>query len=89
MADAPASVKLISKDMNRPDIIEAKKTELKKFYSFNVVQKVNYAPQGCIAIHVDDALTASNEKFYSRVITPLLSQLCISKVERALLNFWA
>jgi hypothetical protein len=35
--------------------------------------------QVCIALH---AITASNGNFYSKVITPLLSQFCISKVEK-------
>ena len=38
--------------------------------------------EGCIAFHIYDALTASNERFYSKVITRLLSQFCISKVEK-------
>ena len=42
VADTPSSVRLKSKDMNRPDIIQAKKTELENLYSFNVVQKVDH-----------------------------------------------
>ena len=42
VADTPSSVRLKSKDMNRPDIIQAKNSELENFYSFNVVQKVDH-----------------------------------------------
>ena len=43
--------------------------------------------EGCIALHVDIALTAGMEKFYSKVITPLLSQFCISKLEKGTIKF--
>ena len=43
--------------------------------------------EGCKALHVDNALMADNEKFYSKVITPLLSQFCISKVEKGTFKF--
>ena len=37
---------------------------------------------GSLAIHVDDALTAGNTKFYDNFIVPLLSQFSISKIEK-------
>ena len=38
--------RLTKKEYNRPDIIAAKKTELEKFFKFNVIQSVPRAPWG-------------------------------------------
>ena len=35
--------KLTRKDYNRPDVIVAKKTELEKFFKFNVIKSVPHA----------------------------------------------
>ena len=36
--------KLTRKDYNRPEVIVAKKTELEKFFKFNVIKSVPHAP---------------------------------------------
>ena len=44
--DETSNKKLTKKDYKRPDVIEAKQTELEKFFKFNVVETVPNAPWG-------------------------------------------
>ena len=44
--DVTLHKKLTKKDYNRPDVIDAKQTELEKFFKFNVVEEVSHAPWG-------------------------------------------
>ena len=40
-----------------------------------------------MAIRVDDAITCRNDKFYTKVLVPLLSQFSISKLEQSSFKF--
>ena len=42
--DVTSNKKLTKKDYKRTDVIHAKQTELEKFFKFNVVKEVTYAP---------------------------------------------
>ena len=44
--DETSNKKLTKKDYKRPDVIEAKQTELEKFFKFNVIETVPNDPWG-------------------------------------------
>ena len=65
--------KLTKKEYNRPDVIAAKKTELEKFFKFNVIKSIPHAPWGA---EVMWTMWVINEKNLSKTGSKIKARLC-------------
>ena len=65
--------KLTKKDYNRPDIIEAKQTELEKFFEFNAIETVPWGAEimrtTWVVTEKTDHLSKTGSKIKSRLCT--------------------
>ena len=67
---------MTEKDYNRPDIIEAKKTELEKFLKFNVIHEtVPSAPLGAETMHTTWVVTEKTDHL-SKTGSKVKARLC-------------
>ena len=68
--------KLTKKDCNRHDVIEAKPTELEKFFKFNVIETVPSAPWGAEVMRTTWVVTEKTDHL-SKTGNKVKARLCI------------